>query len=45
MVRDERMMKKEESDMALPAKSNADKFTRKELDELTVKLAEVHGLI
>lgn len=43
-MRTETIVKKDESDLKLPRKSNK-KYSRTELDIMTVRLAEAHGLI
>lgn len=43
-MRTEKVVKKGASELKMPVKSKK-KYTRKELDALLIKLAEVHGLL
>lgn len=45
MVRTETMVGKATSDLKTPKKISSGKYTRKELDDMTVKLANAHGML
>ena len=46
MVRTEQIIKKEDSNLKMPiTTSGKGKYTREELDEMVIKLAEAHGMI
>ena len=45
MVRTEQIIKKEDSNFKMPiTTSGKRKYTREELDEMVIKLAEAHGI-
>lgn len=44
MVRNEKTVRKEESDLKVLKKVDSEKYSRKELDDIIIKLAEVHGI-
>lgn len=44
IMRTEKVVKKEASELKMPAKSKKE-FTRKELDDLVIRLSEAHGLV
>ena len=45
MVRKEKLVRKEQSDLKLPKKGIHKKYTRAELDDMIVRLAEAHGML